>query len=57
MHPAELFARAVDVIVDGLSLKIVSLEDLIVNKRASVRPQDLVDATYLERVRDRRHGV
>lgn len=51
--PAELFARAVETEADGVRFKIISLNDLIMNKRAAGRPQDLVDAEFLERVRAR----
>lgn len=48
----ELFRRAVRAELDGVAVRVISLEDLITNKRAAGRPQDLIDATYLERVRD-----
>jgi predicted nucleotidyltransferase len=50
----ELFARSVEAEVDGVRIKVISLADLIANKRAVARPQDLVDAEFLERVRARR---
>lgn len=43
--------RAVSVVVDGLSIPIISLDDLIANKLASGRPQDLADADALEKIR------
>ena len=39
--------------LDGLSVAVMSLEDLATNKRATGRPQDLVDLQWLE---DRREG-
>lgn len=42
--------------VDGLSLKVISLEDLIANKRASGRPKDIADALALEKLRERKNG-
>ena len=51
VESAGLFARAVDAEVDGLAIKVISLDDLIVNKRAAARPQDILDADFLERVR------
>ena len=36
----------------GIECPVISLEDLITNKRAAGRPQDLADAEVLERVRD-----
>jgi predicted nucleotidyltransferase len=52
--PADLFAQAVDAVVDGTRVKVISLDHLIENKRAAGRPRDLLDATFLERVRARR---
>jgi len=46
-----VLARAVSVQVDGLSIPIMHLEDLIANKLAAGRPQDLADAEALERIR------
>jgi hypothetical protein len=40
--------RAVKVTMDGLHIHILSREDMIVNKRASGRPKDLLDAELLE---------
>ncbi len=46
--------KAVETTWDGVPVRIISLEDLIANKRAAGRPQDLVDADRLERVRAER---
>lgn len=46
-------ARAIDAEVGGLRFKVIALDDLITNKRAAGRAQDLVDAEGLERVRAR----
>ncbi len=48
-----LFSQAVETEVEGIRLKVISLDHLIANKRAAGRPQDLVDAAFLERVRAR----
>ena len=45
------WARRVTEEVDGVSLNILSLEDLLVNKRAVGRPADLADVESLERRR------
>jgi predicted nucleotidyltransferase len=50
----ELFARAVTGELDGVPVRVIGLEDLIANKRAAGRPQDLLDVTFLETVRARR---
>ena len=39
--------------IDGVPLRVIELSDLIANKRAVGRPQDVVDADFLERVRAR----
>ena len=49
-------ARAERMEVDGLSLKVISLDDLIVNKRASGRPKDIVDALTLEKMKEKKNG-
>jgi hypothetical protein len=45
------FARALDVELDGVRLRVIALNDLIANKEAAGRPQDLNDAQFLRRVR------
>lgn len=47
-----LWDRAKDVQLETTRVKIVSLEDLIVMKRAAGRPRDLLDITELERIRE-----
>ncbi len=49
-------SRAVTMAVDGLSLKVISLDDLIANKRASGRPKDIVDALTLEKLKEKKNG-
>jgi predicted nucleotidyltransferase len=51
---AGLFSRAEVAVIDGKRIKVISLDDLIANKRAAGRPQDLLDAEFLERVRARK---
>jgi predicted nucleotidyltransferase len=46
--------RAETVVVGDLRIPVITLEDLILNKRAAGRPQDLADVALLERVRDAR---
>lgn len=48
---AALFAAATTTEIDGVRLKVISLDHLITNKRAAGRPQDIIDADFLERVR------
>ena len=44
--------KRVKIEFDGLLLSFISKEDLIIAKRASGRPQDLIDADALEKVVD-----
>ena len=48
---SRLFANAVLATIDGVAFRVISLDDLIDNKRAAGRPQDAIDADFLERVR------
>ncbi|MFO0663039.1 MAG: nucleotidyltransferase [Polyangiaceae bacterium] len=47
----DLFRDAVRTEIDGVELKFIALDHLIANKRAAGRPQDLMDAEFLERIR------
>lgn len=49
-----VFARAQEAVLDGITVRVIALDDLIENKRAVARPQDLEDCRFLERVRARR---
>ena len=53
---ADAARRAVRMTVDGLELKVISIDDLIVNKRSSGRPKDIADALALEKLKARTHG-
>ena len=48
-----VFARAVAGRWNDLAIRVIGLDDLILNKQAPGRPQDLADAKLLERVRSR----
>jgi len=50
----EVFARAVATELDGVPVRVIALDDLIANKRATGRALDEDDARFLEAVRDRR---
>lgn len=54
VEAAHVFARAVDAEVAGVRFKVIARDDLIANKRAAGRPQDLIDADVLERAGTRR---
>jgi hypothetical protein len=45
--------RAESVTLDTLTIPVLSIDDLIANKRAAKRPQDLADVAVLERVRSK----
>lgn len=45
--------RSETVDLGGLQVRVIGLADLIANKRAAGRPQDLADVALLERVRAR----
>jgi predicted nucleotidyltransferase len=47
----DLFDRAITTELAGVVVRVIGLDDLIANKRAAGRPQDLIDADFLERVR------
>ena len=47
----EAYANKRDVSIEGLQVPVISLEDLIANKRASGRMQDLADVEKLETLR------
>ncbi len=53
VDPRGLFERAVPATLDGVPLRVIALDDLIANKRAVGRRQDLLDAELLEAVRAR----
>ena len=45
---ADAVTRAVPKTIDGVNVRIISLEDLIANKKASGRAKDLADVEVLE---------
>jgi predicted nucleotidyltransferase len=51
---AALDGRASEVDIDGLVVKVCSLDDLLAMKRASDRPRDLDDIEALEAARDQK---
>jgi predicted nucleotidyltransferase len=46
----QVIGRAESVDVGGLTVPVISIEDLIANKRAAGRPQDLADVALLQRL-------
>ena len=48
----EAFARSEEVDVEGMKIRIPSIDDLIVNKTASGRTKDLADVEALRQLRD-----
>ena len=49
---AKAWQQRVEVDFDGLIVKFISREDLITAKKASGRPQDLIDANLLSQITD-----
>jgi hypothetical protein len=48
---AGVYERAVRADFQGVPVRVIAIDDLITNKRASGRPRDLEDCAELERVR------
>jgi predicted nucleotidyltransferase len=48
-----VLARSQTLDLAGLPVRVIALADLIANKRAAARPQDLADVALLERVQNR----
>ena len=44
------FTNAMEVVIEGIRVRIPSVDDLILNKRATGRPKDLADVEALERL-------
>lgn len=53
---ADVLSRAESVTLDGVALRVISLRDLVANKRAAGRARDLEDAEFLERLEAHRRG-
>jgi predicted nucleotidyltransferase len=49
----ELYARAIEIDIEGIAVRIASIDDLLAMKRATKRPQDMVDIESLEIARRR----
>jgi hypothetical protein len=47
----EVAPRAIEANFDGVRTKVIGLEDLLTNKRAAARLQDLADVRALEKIR------
>lgn len=50
----QCWPRRTSATYEGLDIPVIGLDDLIVNKRTTGRPQDLVDVELLERIRSHR---
>jgi len=48
----EALSRSVELNVDGIPIRVLSVDDLIMNKRASGRDKDLTDVEMLESPRE-----
>jgi predicted nucleotidyltransferase len=54
---AEVLKNAVAATWEGTPIRVISLDDLIANKRAVDRPHDRADVAKLERVREKKRGT
>jgi hypothetical protein len=52
----ELVTRAIPLDVDGLTVRVAAIEDLIRMKRAAGRPKDLIEVEWLKALRDELEG-
>ena len=50
----EVFEHAVTAELDALSIRVIARDDLVTNKRAAGRPQNLLDVAIPERARGKR---
>jgi predicted nucleotidyltransferase len=50
---ADVLSNAISTSWDGTPVRVIALDDLIANKRAAARPQDLADVAKLVRVREK----
>jgi hypothetical protein len=54
---AEVLKHAVSTTWEGTPIRIIALDDLISNKRAAGRPQDLADVAKLEEARSKKQNT
>ena len=50
------YERAIDVLFDGVSFKVIQLNDLITEKQATGRPKDLNDVDELIKIKKDREA-
>jgi hypothetical protein len=53
----EVIEHAISTTWEGTPVRIIALDELIANKRAAGRPQDLADVAKLERVRSKKQNI
>jgi predicted nucleotidyltransferase len=53
----QAYANKTTILIEGMEVPVISLEDLIANKRASARLQDLADVEKLESVSVKKSNV
>jgi hypothetical protein len=51
------YRDSIPINIEGIVVRIPSLDDLILNKRASGRTKDLADAEALELIKNLNHGI
>ena len=57
LHFEDTYQRSLSVNIEGIELHIPSIDDLIRNKKASVRTKDLADAEALESLKNSEHVI
>jgi predicted nucleotidyltransferase len=50
----QAYANKTTISIEGIEVPVISLQDLIINKRASARTQDLADVEKLESIKEDR---
>ncbi|MDR3012839.1 MAG: nucleotidyl transferase AbiEii/AbiGii toxin family protein [Chitinispirillales bacterium] len=53
----EAFRNIENIEADGINIPLISISDLIENKKATGRPQDLIDVEHLEAILKRKKGI
>jgi predicted nucleotidyltransferase len=48
---ADCYARQIETFIDGSKVKVIGIDDLLANKKASGRPKDINDVLELEKTR------
>ena len=47
----DCYSRQIETVIDGCKVKVIALNDLLANKKASGRPKDINDVLELDKIR------